>query len=186
MKLAIIVGHDEKAQGANAAFPINQSEYKFNSDLAMDIYLAARNANIDCRIFKRDGKTRAQVGEEVSKFGGVAIELHLNAADGTAKGTETLYDAEPEANKAFATIIQDKICKALRRDGKRNRGLRLIDEKGRGYSNLKSVKITSCLVEPIFCDNKDECQLLWAFRHDYIRALVDGVLEWYIKEKEIN
>lgn len=184
MNFAVIVGHTSTEQGAKAMHPIRQSEYEFNSSLAIDIYRQAKEAGLDCRIFMRNGKTRKQLGREVNEFGGVAIELHLNAFNGTVKGTETLFDALPTDNGGFAELVNDHICKALGRDKKTNRGTKLVSFEERGWLNLHAVAITGCLVEPIFCDNREECRLLWSKRSEYVRALVDAVLAWYCLEKE--
>lgn len=184
MRFAVIVGHSKFEQGARATFPINKTEYEFNSQLSIDIYREAREAGLDCRIFLRDGKTRQQLGKEVSEFGGVAIELHLNAFDKITKGTETLFDALPKENIDFANLVHSKICAALERTGKRDRGTKLVSFQERGWLNLHSVTIPGCLVEPIFCDNIDETKLLYRLRSEYIRALVNAVLEWYCIERE--
>lgn len=182
MKLAVIVGHTNKDGGAKAAMPIRKTEYEFNKELSIDIFRCAREAGLDCRILMRDGKTRQQLGREVNEFGGVAIELHLNAFNGVVKGTETLFDALPADNGDFAKIVQQHICKALGRDGKRDRGTKLVSFKERGWLNLHAVTITGCLVEPIFCDNREECRLLWGKKSEYAKALVEAVLSWYCVE----
>jgi len=183
MRLAIIIGHTRYAQGAKAAKPINKTEYEFNSDLSIDLYRFAREAGIDCRIFKRDGVSRETLGRDVSKWGDVAIELHLNAFDTVVKGTETLYDALPVENAAFAELIHKKICESLGRTGKRDRGTKLVGFHGRGWLNLDAVTIPGCLVEPVFCDNSDESRLLYKHKLDYARALIDGVVEYLCIEK---
>lgn len=183
MKLAIIVGHSEYDQGAKATKPINQTEYEYNSKLAIDLYRLAREAGLDCRIFTRNGKSRREVGREVNAFGGVALELHLNAFDTVVRGTETLYDALPVENADFASIVHRHIVKAFKRDGKRDRGVKLVSFKERGWLNLHAVTIPGCLVEPVFCDNREESRLLWDKRAGYARALIDGVLEYLCKEK---
>lgn len=183
-RLAIIVGHTATEQGAKATHPINKTEYEFNNDLSIDLYRYAREAGLDARIFKRDGKTRVQLGREVNEFGGVAIELHLNAFDKVARGTETLYDALPKDNEAFAKLVHSHIVKALKRDGKRDRGTMLVSFKERGWLNLHAVAVTGCLVEPVFCDNIEESRLLWKYKTEYAKALVNAVLEWYCIERD--
>lgn len=184
MKLAVIVGHTAADKGAKAAHLL-YNEYDFNCSLAIDIYRFARESGLECQIFKRDGKTRTELGKEVNAYGGVAIELHLNAFDKTVTGTETLFDALPTDNADFAKVVHKHVIEALGRTGKRDRGTKLVSFEERGWRNLHAVTITGCLVEPIFCDNREECRLLWGHKTQYAKALVEAVLEWYCYNKEI-
>lgn len=186
MKLAVILGHTDKDGGAKAQRPLLGNEYKINNELSIEIFRYAREAGLDCRIFLRDGYTRDQLGRQVNLWAGedgVAIELHLNAFDKVVRGTETLYDALPTSNADFAQIVQNHVCKALDRDGKRDRGTKLVSFKERGWRNMAAVAVTGCIIEPIFCDNREECRLLWHKRAEYCRALVDATLEWYCRDK---
>lgn len=182
MKLAIIVGHTAVDGGAEAHKPLLKNEYEYNKEISIEIFRYAREAGLDCRIFMRDGMTRDQLGRQVNMWAGedgVAIELHMNAFDTVVRGTETLYDALPTSNADFAQIVHKHVCKALGRDGKRDRGTKLVSFKERGWRNMAAVACTGCIVEPIFCDNREECRLMWNKRSEYCRALVDATLEWY-------
>ena len=183
-RLALIIGHSQHEQGAKATLPINRTEYEFNSDLTIDLFREAREAGLDCRIFSRNGKTRRELGKEVNAYGGVAIELHFNSFNGIVRGTETLYDALPPENESFAQLVQTKVCKALGREGKRDRGIKLVCFKERGWTNLDAVTIPGCLIEPSFCDNRDESKLLYRLRMEYVRALINATLEWHCIERE--
>jgi hypothetical protein len=54
-RLAIIVGHTLRSQGAAARAPINRNKYPFNIEIAQRMELAAANHGIVARTFFRDG-----------------------------------------------------------------------------------------------------------------------------------
>lgn len=183
-KFAIIVGHEAKAKGAKAVQPLGSYEYDFNKEIAQIMYVFAREKSMDARIFYRDGIGVGGVGKAVERWGAdVAIELHFNSAGVSARGTETLYDAEPKDNKEFAEIIQRWMCEVFKREGKQNRGIKLLKDGDRGHYNLKVVKCVSVLVEPFFGSNKEDSHLGWSNATGYARSLVAGVVE-FLNKKE--
>lgn len=183
-KLAIIVGHEAAAKGAKSVGPLNTYEYDFNKSVAQLVYVFAREKSIDARIFYRDGLGIGGVGKAVTEWGaGIAIELHFNSADQSARGTETLYDSEPPMNKEFATVIQRHICGVFKRTGKQDRGIKLLEAGDRGHYNLKVVKCVSVLVEPFFGSNKQDTELAWANSTGYAKCLVAATIE-FINNKE--
>jgi N-acetylmuramoyl-L-alanine amidase len=119
------------------------------------------------------------VGNKASQLvkqagGGCVIELHFNAFNGTASGTETLYSTKLPANKSFASIVQKKMVAVFKRT---DRGLKLRNS-GRGASNLAAVTVPCCLVEPLFGDNKTDSGLLKSKAKEYEHALVDAAMEF--------
>ena len=187
-KLAVIVGHSQKQPGSRAGRPIDKMEYDWNLDFAMDLYIEAKSQGLDCQVYKRDGLSIQKVGELVSdwcKPDGVAIELHCNSFDGKITGTETLYDDVPATSKEFAELVHKKIVGVFGTYHRMDRGIKhrstkdLDASNDRGAINLESVKVTSCLVEPVFWDNPREAKLLADKRGEYLRALVSAVANWY-------
>jgi N-acetylmuramoyl-L-alanine amidase len=187
-RLAIIVGHSKADGGANGYFPTGKiQEYDFHNKEIVPVMLAeAAKLGLEAKVFLRDGTDRLGVGRNVSAWADlktVAIELHFNSTTG-AKGSETLYDSGPMINEKFAQIVQDAMVKVLGRSGTpgkkgaTNRGIKLTDE-GRGAHNLTSVLCVGCLVEPAFCDNKDEAKLLWDNREAYAKILVQAAKQFF-------
>lgn len=183
-KLAIIVGHHAGAPGATGFFPTGKmSEYKFHRQEVVPRMVArCAELGILCQVFLRDGTDIGGVGRAVNKWVGkdifaCAIELHFNSASGAPKGTETLYDTDPTNNLSFAAIVHKRILTVLKRDHKTDRGIKLRNT-GRGSYNVASVKCTSCLVEPAFCNVESEAKLLWDNRVAYAKTLVDGAHAW--------
>lgn len=175
--LAIVVGHDSKAQGAVGVGDLKGvTEYEYNKDLAARIkeQLGRIDANDQCEIFLRDGVgiTGAYKNalEWILKQGKPAclIELHYNAfkPGHTVQGTETLYNDEKDQagldERIFATMVQKEMCAALSRSGKQDRGTKTVSatEQERGWQNLtRTIVYPSVLVEPFFGDQADDAKL---------------------------
>lgn len=181
-QLAVIVGHEKAAQGAHS--DILGTEYVFNSALAIDIQTIATNEHdAVCKVFFRDGLGIAGVGKAASDWARLdvladaVVELHFNAANGVARGTEVLYDNDPPRSKAFADVMLKHVCAALGREGK-SFGTILLGSGDRGYGNLQAVTVPSCLIEPAFGDTPADAQLLKDHRLDYARAIVAAAAEF--------
>lgn len=176
MQVAIIVGHTLAKPGAKS--PAFGHEYGYNRIFADKIYWELRNRKIPSVIFYKDGLEQSAVARQVNEYARgytVAVELHFNAFNGEASGTETLYDADPPEGKILAAIVQRKMCEALGRTGEADRGARLIGKGDRGHYNLASLSVPACLVEPFFGDNPEECALAFDRTDALVRAICDGI-----------
>lgn len=189
-RLAIIVGHSEESPGSLSALAIGMTEYAWNHEFALDLYREARTIGLEAKVFTRNGISIQKVGELVTEWcgkDGVAIELHCNSFDKKTAGTETLYDDEPVNSREFAEFMHKKIMAVFGIHQRSNRGIKLRTLKDsdktndRGAHNLQHVKVTSCLLEPVFWDNPIEAMLLKERRGDYMRVLVSGISHWYLK-----
>lgn len=175
--LAIVVGHDVKAQGAVGVGALKGvTEYEYNKDLAVQIRekLSQLDSNDQCEIFLRDGVgiTGAYKNalEWIGKQGKPAclIELHYNAfkPGHTVQGTETLYNDEKDQSgldeRIFATMVQKEMCAAFSRSGKQDRGTKTVSatEQERGWQNLtRTIAYPSVLIEPFFGDQEQDAKL---------------------------
>jgi N-acetylmuramoyl-L-alanine amidase len=182
MKLAIVVGHSKDKQGARAASPLNKTEYEYNLEVAEFVFRFAMDYGIFTRIFLRDkvgivGAYKAV--QDWAKDGDtVCVELHFNAFNKKAKGTETLFDQEPSDSIELARAVHTEVIECFKRKGKDDRGLKLIDE-GRGAKSLAECKIPGCLIEPFFGDNPDEAYMGQKMKIEYAHAIVDGVKTYF-------
>ncbi len=185
IKLGIIVGHDSKAQGAE--MPDGTSEYKFNSEVAeLMAKECVRVGAIVPVIIKRDGTDIAGTYKQAedSKCDAV-IELHFNAFNGTASGSEVL--STPDSNDIdFAQIILNAVCSVFERQGS-SRGIKTLSRSGRGGGNVHGFPNgTNCLVEPFFGDNPREANMAMARKADYASGLVNAVLVWARKRNLVD
>jgi N-acetylmuramoyl-L-alanine amidase len=182
MRLAVVVGHTKESPGAYSAQPLRLSEYDYNTQVAQEMYRYAMEKGLQTKIFTRDSGGLTKAYKEINEYckdDGVVIELHLNAFNGKAKGTETLFDMEPTESIDFAREIHEVMLAVFNRKGKEDRGIKKRLPGDRGYLNLALCKAPSCIVEPAFCDNRDEAQILMERQKDYAASLVDGVFNYY-------
>lgn len=181
MKLALIVGHTRVNPGARAVSPINEFEYEYNNKLAIEIYRLAKSIHLDCKIFSRDGLSIEAVYGFVNDWckldNSVSIELHFNAFNGKIEGTEVLFDIEPNSVE-FAREIQERLVVLFKRKGKRDRGIKLLEEGDRGHRNLKASLVTSVIVEPFFGDNPEDAKLGFELKNKYAKVLVTATIAY--------
>ena len=176
-KVAIVVGHSRKRQGAKAVEPINQTEYIWNDKLANMIQADASRSCVDCSIFYRDGVGIKGAYSSVRNWNATTfIELHFNAATVPAKGTETLFGA-PKVSKDWANIVQREMLSVLARSANENRGIKKRLEGERGGRNVNQLEsIPSVLVEPFFGHVESESTLGATQMEDYAASLVKAHL----------
>lgn len=183
MRLCVVVGHTYVAKGAKGTYPIT-NEYEYNTEIAELVYQNAKSRDLEVKVFLRDGiglKGVYRNVKEWTKFDPVSacVELHFNAFNGKARGTETLYDKDPANSEQFAQLIHNAVCLALGRKDKTDRGIKLISEPSeRGYTNLNECNIPSVILEPGFGDNKDDAKLLYETKKQYAKAIVDASIEF--------
>lgn len=176
--LGVVVGHDYKDQGANMCQPYNLSEYMYNLSVAnlMQAYCLNKDTIKVEVILRNDiGISGAYQKAKVLACDAV-IELHFNAANKNATGTETLCSPESK-DVAFATVVQKYTCAAFGRSGA-SRGIKRMTA-GRGAQSCFGFTGPNCLVEPAFGDVKTEAVLLLDQKANYARALILATIEYF-------
>jgi len=153
-KIAIIIGHGSGDPGASTWNGSN--EFLYNSNVAE--YIKA-NSKHDVKLFYRSSTGIVGVAlKAVSWNPDVSIELHLNSYNGKAKGCEVLVldndEKSGELARSFAASFTSKFDRVLRGD----KGIKWLSSGDRGAASLKVLMPIkqSILVEPFFCDNKEE------------------------------
>lgn len=181
-KLAIIIGHKFAHPGAKAIEPINEYEFSYNSKVARRLAERLQTRQIEARIFDRNlGNLLCylEVNEWVGEVKGAAIELHFNSFnDASARGTETLYQSGQADNLKFAKHVHDSVSLAFGRQGKLDRGIRLLKKGDRGYENLSLLNCPAVIVEPFFGSNAEDCILAKKVGHLYPESLANGVASY--------
>lgn len=181
--LVVVVGHEKKAPGAD--FVLGGSEYQYNSDIAQRMidFAARKYPNLKVVKIFRDGIGISGAYRKAAGYNpDCCLELHFNAFNGVASGSETLCSMNSE-DKKFAAIVHGKICEVFERLG-RSRGVRVLARGDRGGQTCYSLPGTAnCLPEPFFGDNAKEAKLADEKRGEYAIALVEAAVEW-IKEKQ--
>ncbi len=178
LKLGVIVGHTKAHEGARMSEPFGLYEYSYNSLVAKAMKDCAPH-NVEVEIILRDGKGITKSYDEArAKLCDCVIELHFNAANGQARGTETLCTPDM-SDSEFAHIIHKGVAKLFERIGKLDRGVKTISKSARGGINVHSFPGgVNCLVEPFFGDNAEDAKMGMDNRVRYARCLVDAVVLW--------
>jgi N-acetylmuramoyl-L-alanine amidase len=108
------------------------------------------------------------------------MELHFNAANEKARGTETLYGDQNPLSAEFARVVQDGICKLFTRDPKTNRGIKKLVEGDRGVTNVNILKCPSILIEPFFGDETEDAKLGFQYQEALANVLVESMVNFLI------
>lgn len=179
MTIAVIVGHEARAPGATFVGPKYKHEYDYNTKLATRMKELGDMVGIKTHIIFRDGVGIAGAYNRMKALKpDCCIELHFNAFNGVASGTETLCTTDLN-DKAFAGVVQKNMCQAFKRNGL-SRGVKVLSRSARGGGNIYAAgSIANCLVEPFFGDNKQEAELAELHFEDYARSLVAACQEWF-------
>lgn len=179
--LVLVCGHTRTSPGAYGVWPINMHEYDFNRLFAQEISHFVKSMGYRCPIVFRDnvgikGAYQSAAGHNPSAI----IELHFNAANGKASGTETLIltrgDSPDIMENEFGHWIQAIMVKTLELPdrGVKNRGL-----GERGSSNLNQVKdCPSILIEPAFGDNPKDAFVFYEKRMELAQNIARGFVQW--------
>lgn len=109
------------------------------------------------------------LSKRVSKANNSNVDLyaaiHMNAFDGSAKGTEVFYYNGSVKGKEYAQKVLVELVKL----GYYNRGIK----DGSGLYVVKNAKAPAILVECCFCDNKEDMDRYNA--DDIANAIVKGI-----------
>ncbi|RKT35282.1 N-acetylmuramoyl-L-alanine amidase [Roseovarius halotolerans] len=180
-KIAIIVGHNKRGQGA-VRVTDGKTEFQWNSDLASRIRAYAEDDPYsEVRIFYRQtnmGYTKQiqDVYARADAWGAdVTIELHFNAAaDASASYTCTLSSGTA-GSLALCERLQAAQVRVMGLDDAgvkiRNRG------GGRGWRSLWTGDAPAALIEPYFGSNPRDCILADKRKDELARALYEAARE---------
>lgn len=156
MKVAIVIGHQEKSKGAvNSTF--GMTEFEFNQKLAHDIEHNFGNLfNFDQHeivVMYRETTLQNLPKEVNEQRPDLVIELHCNAFNKQANGCETLYYHKSIKGKTIAAIFQKHILEILKN---KDRGIKPKTAEDRGGYMLRYTNAPCIITEPFFIDNDDE------------------------------
>ena len=156
MKIAVVIGHNEIAQGATRVTD-GRTEYDWNSELASLIW---EHDPLNVKVFRRvrgGGYSQEidRVYKEVDDWGAdVSIELHFNASGNpNVSGGETLSSGTSGSLK-LAKLIRSYASEAL---GLKDRGVKIRRRHERGGRSLWQGKAPAVITEPYFGSNTKDC-----------------------------
>jgi len=104
------------------------------------------------------GDTPTHAARAINATGAdVAVEVHLNAFNGTAHGTESFYWHASSRGKKLSQLLCKHITTAI---GTANRGAKPYSGGERGVVIVRDTKMPTALLEVLFLDNKTEAAKL--------------------------
>ena len=130
-KVAIIVGHNARSQGAVILHGKlkGTSEYKWNGEVAKIMEKLAGEYNLEAKTFYRSSKlgyTRqvARAYKQTDNWGAdLAIELHFNGAPSERTRYTVTLSSGTRRSLEFARLIQDATVRAFRRSAHQDKGI---------------------------------------------------------------
>lgn len=151
MKVGVVVGHSVSDPGAVNAN--GRTEFEFNAELSYMVAVELLKNKLDPVIIWRDraySAMPAKVNESDVDF---SIELHCNAFNTEASGTETLFFSGSRKGKALAEHLQEHIVGVL---GLNDRGIKAKTASDRGGLMLVKTAKPHVILEPLFIDNDED------------------------------
>lgn len=157
MKIALVVGHNARAQGA-VRVTDKRTEYDWNGMLAQAIHDIDPDA---VRIFHRkpEGGYSSEIRRvyaEVDAWGAdCSLELHFNAFRESSTGCETLSSGTA-GSMVLAGLVQRYTLDAM---PMADRGIKVVRRGDRGGLSLWSGRAPAILTEPYFGSNPRDCNV---------------------------
>lgn len=180
MKIALIVGHEKKAQGASNVN--GETEYTFNRKLAKLIAPILLAQGHEPVIVYRDGTTYSKLPQRVNQTeADIALSLHCNAFNTTATGSEVLHYVNSQNSERLASLIQREVVQVLEL---RDRGLRPVDAKHKGRKGdkgghlCKYTAMPCVIVEAFFIDNNSDLAVATAKINELAEAIAKGAMAY--------
>lgn len=174
--VCICVGHgprvDKGAQSLNDP-PI--TELDWNRDLAERIYSVMRGNPLLKVIVVHRRVEKVPPYTTVNELGAsFCVELHCNAFDGSASGTEMIHYPHSIRGKRLGTILQARVVGAL---GLPNRGVK-VPWKGRGMMFLEKTRCPAVICETMFIDNPRDLATATINKDELSQAYAGGLIAY--------
>lgn len=160
-KIAVVVGHNLVNTGFFSKW-LAVDEFAFNSQVAAALERSSA-ADFSFRVFfrKNMGSYSREIDDvyrRVNEWGpAMALELHFNAASGSASYACALVSQTSKTAAALGNAILAELCEAT---GFRNSGLKEVAASDRGGRSLYAGKCPTVLLEPFFGDNRGQCETI--------------------------
>ena len=184
MKIAVIIGHSKLKNGSYTCASGYKNEYNYCKRQANSLVKYLKNEGHNITLIQcPEGVFIEPLQEKDYKLNLVngkgfdlVVELHLNAFDGTAYGSEALYTSTK--GKEYATRISDKLGTVFKNRGAKKR------------NNLYILTQTDCpavIVESFFCDNTYDTKNADKVGVDVLaRLIAEGILNKTINTEDQN
>ncbi len=174
MKIAIVVGHNHRSQGA-VRITDGRTEFDWNGQLAELIRDIDRDS---IRVFHRQpGPYSRQIDTvyaEVDEWrADCSVELHFNGSvDPTAEGCLTLSSGT-SGSLRLAEEVHSRMLAVM---GNEDDGIRTLGRSDRGGRSLWAGRAPAIMAEPYFGGNSRYCHVADANMDELAEAIYDGAV----------
>lgn len=160
-KIALIIGHNKKAQGAYSK-ALQGTEWQYYNRF-VEVLKRLEPEMFD--VYRREpdktyGTEMRKVLKNINDSGEnypLIVELHFNSAgESSINGTEVLAYKDSKVGIPIGFAFIDTICKEYKT---KNRGIKAVtDENDRGGYGIMNSKEPYILIEPFFGSNEEEAK----------------------------
>ena len=171
--VAVVIGHHPDAPGATLQLGGRAiSEYELWAPFGRELTWSLRQQDVDAvRIERPSPQADQALMRKVNRTGAdAAIELHFNASEGEAWGTEMLHYPGSEEGKALAARLQAQAVKAL---SLRDRGIRARED----LAFLSGTEMPAVICEPAFGDQEEDAWRLLTRQMELVRGYRMAITE---------
>ena len=158
MKVAFVIGHDEKSKGGVSKELVKfkqVAEFDFWKEFVLKNLLDHGDIFVHESISSYEKKQKATA--EKTKDYDLVIEFHFNLFNAKAQGVEALHYYKNNKTQAICEEFSSLVFKKM---GIKKRGLNgaTASSSGNGYGFLYHSKPWAILIEPFFGDNINDCK----------------------------
>ena len=154
MKIAFIIGHNEKRQG-HFSEHLDTFEWDFYNGISCELEEIGDVFLHDPKINSYTNRCK-DISERIGDDYDLTIALHFNSFNTKVGGTECFYWHTNETTKKISEYLSSEFSRKV---GSNNRGAKPINSVGeRGAGEVYYPKTNAILFEPFFGDNKEDCE----------------------------
>lgn len=179
-RAVLVVGHSQKYGGASGG---GIDEHEFWLPLVKRIVDVLTSVGVPVIATHRKGEGEygssefwQEYREEKNTYNAFGarpvIHFHSNAANGKARGHETLYTDGSTRGLAWATLINDALTEAL---GNPDRGAKPLGNGDRAYDLVHAPRGPGVIIEAFFIDNKQDRKLGKARKDQLVTAIASAI-----------
>lgn len=170
-RIALVVGHgpikDKGAKNKNGV-----TELVWNTDLASRI-VAHIGDRVPVSLIFRRVEGQPPIAAVNKSNATIAVELHLNAFDEKASGTEMIYWPTSTRGKALAAALQKAAVSVLKLA---DRGIKGPQAGGRGAAFLRKTDMAAVIAESFFIDNSSDLAKGTFAKDELAKAYADALV----------
>lgn len=154
MKIGVVVGHSVSDPGAVNAN--GRTEFDYNSELSSVVCDELVGLGHEPVVVWRDRAYRDMPAKVNALSVDFSIELHCNAFNTTATGSEVLFYRGSRLGMNLARKLQASIVDCL---GLHSRGAKWRETNDRGGLMLQKTRAPHVILEPFFIDNPSDLEI---------------------------